>query len=130
MIDTTFVQPITTLIQSPAIQGYLITAIIACLTFIFGLLKIPKGIAAGIVHYGIIVTMALVKSTRDERREPSSYSNDELNSIAAKYLQDGIATSPKKSLFNKITDILGGSAKVISYAYPIAKPLLKSIFPK
>lgn len=129
MIDTTFVEPITNLIQNPAMQSWIITGIIAALTFVFGLLKIPRGIAAGIVHYGIIVIMALVKSTRDEQHNPLM-GNDELNSMAAKYLQHSVETAPKKSLFRKITKVLGGSANVIRYAYPIAKPLLKSLFPK
>lgn len=129
MIDTTFVQPITDLVQNQAIQGYVITAIIAALTFIFGLLKIPRGIAAAIVHYGIIVIMALVKSTRDEIRNPS-LSNEELAVNANEYLHAAIESSPQKKQFTKISKVLGGTAKVISFAYPIAKPLLKSLFGK
>jgi len=65
MTDTTFVTPITNLVTDPVVINWIVTIIIAGLTFIFGLLKIPKNIAAKLVEYGVLIAGAIIKDFMD-----------------------------------------------------------------
>lgn len=127
--DTTFVQPITDIVTNPATVQILVGLLIAGLTFIFGLLKIPKGIAASIVQYAAIIVIAILeaqlKAKASESRGTALYTGEEKMVMATEIAYQAIQNNPKRDIFGKITKTLGGIDSVVNIAYPIVKPFLK-----
>lgn len=128
MTDTTFVTPITNLVTDPVVINWIVTIIIAGLTFVFGLLKIPKNIAAKIVEYGVLIAGAIIKaqgkSYNPEKHTIEAIQADKLQT-AITVLERDIMDSPNKSFFSKVTKIMGGAASVINFVVPIIKPFIK-----
>jgi len=128
--DTTFVAPITQLVTNPAFVQFIIGAIIAAITYAIGVLKIPKGIAAKIIQYAVIVVIAIIDTERKANASAASdkgiipTSIDKLN-MATTQAEATIFRSPNKSVFDKITKVLGGVGNVVNIAFPIIKPFLK-----
>jgi len=127
--DTTFVAPVTQVLTNPAFIQLLAGAIIAGLTFIFGLLKIPKSIATKLVQYGAIIVIAIIdtenKAKTAEARNTKLYDSAEKLGMASEFVAKAIETSPNRNIFGKITKTLGGVANVVNIAFPIIKPFLK-----
>jgi len=127
MTDTTFVTPITNLVTDPVVINWIVTIIIAGLTFVFGLLKIPKNIAAKIVEYGVLIAGAIIKA-QGKVYPPNmvipAIQNDKLQS-AVTTLEQSMMVSKHKSFFQKLTSVLGGASSVINIAVPLIKPFMK-----
>ena len=128
MTDTTFVTPITNLVTDPVVINWIVTIIIAGLTFVFGLLKIPKNIAAKIVEYGVLIAGAIIhaqgKVYNSEKHTTEAIQQAKLLD-AVTTLERDILDSPNKSFFGKVTNVLGGIVPVINFAVPIIKPFIK-----
>ena len=128
MTDTTFVTQITNLVTDPVVINWIVTIIIAGLTFVFGLLKIPKNIAAKIVEYGVLIAGAIIKAQgkvyNSEKHTTEAIQQAKLLD-AVTTLERDILDSPNKSFFGKVTKVLGGVVPVINFVVPIIKPFIK-----
>ena len=128
--DTTFVTQATELVTNPAFTNMLIGAIVAIITYLIGVIKLPKGIAAKVVQYAVIVVIAIIDT---ERKANASIESDkgkiptstEKLIMATQFVEEKIIASPNKSVFDKITKVLGGVGSVVNIAFPIIKPFLK-----
>ena len=128
--DTTFVAPVTQLVTNPALVNMLIGAIVAILTYIIGVIKLPKGIAAKIVQYAVIVVIAIMETEKKaniaEAREKGNIpTSSEKLILATQFVENEVFKSPNRSVFDKITKVLGGVGSVVNIAFPIIKPFLK-----
>jgi len=128
--DTTFVTQATELVTNPAFTNMLIGAIVAIITYLIGVVKLPKGIAAKIVQYAVIVVIAIMETEKKaniaEAREKGNIpTSSEKLIMATQFAETAIYKSPNKSVFDKITKVLGGVGSVVNIAFPIIKPFLK-----
>jgi len=128
--DTTFVAPVTQLVTNPALVNMLIGAIVAIITYLIGVVKLPKGIAAKIVQYAVIVVIAIMETEKKaniaEAREKGNIpTSSEKLILATQFVENEVFKSPNRSVFDKIGKVLGGVGSVVNIAFPIIKPFLK-----
>ena len=128
--DTTFVAQATELVTNPAFTNMLIGAIVAILTYIIGVIKLPKGIAAKIVQYAVIVVIAIMETEKKaniaEAREKGNIpTSSEKLILATQFVENEVFKSPNRSVFDKIGKVLGVVGSVVNIAFPIIKPFLK-----
>ena len=129
MVDTTFVAPVTnmvnTVFSSYPIQYWVTTVIVAIVTFVFGLLKTPKKTAALILKYAMLVIQALIDSTEKEVIGQIT-DNQCLSEYAASKLHAYVKNDADSKPLSKISKVFGGVKSAVVFAYPIVKPFLKS----
>ena len=128
--DTTFVTQATELVTNPAFTNMLIGAIVAIITYLIGVVKLPKGIAAKIVQYAVIVVIAIMETEKKaniaEAREKGNIpTSSEKLILATQFVENEVFKSPNRSVFDKIGKVLGGVGSVVNIAFPIIKPFLK-----
>ena len=128
--DTTFVTQATELVTNPAFTNMLIGAIVAIITYLIGVIKLPKGIAAKIVQYAVIVVIAIMETEKKaniaEAREKGNIpTSSEKLILATQFVENEVFKSPNRSVFDKIGKVLGGVGSVVNIAFPIIKPFLK-----
>jgi uncharacterized membrane protein YiaA len=127
--DTTFVEPITQLVTNPVFTQAIIALIIGAITYVVGLLKLPKNVVAKIVQYGAIIVISIIethnKANIDEARGTQIMTNEEKLQFASQLVTATVEKSPDRNIFSKITKVLGGVASVVNVAFPIVKPFLK-----
>lgn len=128
--DTTFVTQATELVTNPAFTNMLIGAIVAIITYLIGVIKLPKGIAAKIVQYAVIVVIAIMETEKkaniaEEREKGNIPTSSEKLILATQFVENEVFKSPNRSVFDKIGKVLGGVGSVVNIAFPIIKPFLK-----
>ena len=128
--DTTFVTQATELVTNPAFTNMLIGAIVAIITYLIGVVKLPKGIAAKVVQYAVIVVIAIMETEKKaniaEAREKGNIpTSSEKLILATQFVENEVFKSPNRSVFDKIGKVLGGVGSVVNIAFPIIKPFLK-----
>jgi len=127
--DTTYVQIVLDTVSNPAVIQWIAGIIVSALTFIFGLTRIPKGIAAKIVRFGAIIVIAIIETEQRSniqvaRGYPAPPSDRKLD-MATDMVMVAIEKAPEKSFFTKTMKTLGGVANVVNVAFPLVQPFLK-----
>lgn len=127
--DTTFVAPITQVLTNPATLNIMIAAVAGILSYLFGLFRIPKMVAARIVQYGAIIVISIIetehKAKEAEARGKAILDSTEKEVMASEFAYKAMQKSPNRDFFGKVTKVLGGVGSVINVAFPIVKPFLK-----
>ena len=128
IIDSTLINPVSDLLSTPAIWGYIVIGVTWIFTVIFAWMKMPKDMAQTILKYAAIIFGAIAtaqKKTYNLEKVTKEFAQEDKLHTAIIVAKTEIAASKHVSTFNKITKIVGGLTNVINTFVPLIKPFIK-----
>lgn len=131
-MDTTLVQPVTDLVNNPAVTEWILGAIcsvaVIIVSYLSGVFKIPKDNVIKFLRFAALIFGAIIqaqyKNWNPEKNTKATIQGYKL-ADAVTTIEQGVLSSEHKSFFQKAVKLGGGIVPIVNWAVPLIKPFLK-----